>query len=375
MYYPAIAHLSIASLQTTVPYIPTIRIISVPFTSPTDYGKTNHLDRLTSPQALDGNQSIFLYALNERDRGNKMKKQLILIISATILSSTILSTVKLVLDQQSAFSYKYSPADMAVESAQLSEDPEDLPLSDNPSPIPESGQKKQNTAKFIKSLGKEVTSVDDQSGKNSSDENSADQASESIQPPTSGEKRLDEGFVTRLPMEDQYHSQISETSLPNACGPAALMMVLDYFKVEQSLAEVIRKLQFSPAQGGYDPYCSTNPVCTSPGALVQVAREAYGLMVDAHEGWTLDEIQQSIGAGQPIIADIVWRLADEGPGHFVVIYGIDTKQEILFYHDPYDGAEKEASWEAFSVAWDGPVDQGDPLQPNGYAFWGMSLAP
>jgi uncharacterized protein YvpB len=174
-------------------------------------------------------------------------------------------------------------------------------------------------------------------------------------------------------MEDQYHSQIKDTSLPNACGPTSLMMALDYFELERSLDEVIQKLQLSPTKGGYDPTCTTNPVCTSPAALVHVAREEYGLLVDAHEGWTFDEIHESIAAGQPIIADIVWRLKDEGPGHFVIIYGIDIQQKTLFYHDPYDGAEMAASWDEFSVAWDGPVDLGDPIQPQGYAFWGMSL--
>jgi hypothetical protein len=152
------------------------------------------------------------------------------------------------------------------------------------------------------------------------------------------------------------------------------MMVLDYFELEQSLAEVIQKLQYAPTQGGYDPYCAANPVCTSPGALAKIAQEEYGLLIEAHDGWTLADIHESIAAGQPIIADIVWRLADEGPGHFVVIYGIDIEGDFLYYHDPYDGAERVASWEEFSIAWDGPVDLGDPLQPQGHVFWGMSLS-
>jgi uncharacterized protein YvpB len=175
-------------------------------------------------------------------------------------------------------------------------------------------------------------------------------------------------------MEDQYHSQRSETHLPNACGPTSLFMALDYFDLEGSLAKVIEKHQFSPQQGGYDPNCAANPVCTSPGALAQVAQEEYGLFVEAHDGWTFEEIHRSLAAGQPIIADIVWRLADDGPGHFVVIYGIDVEGKIIYYHDPYDGAEMAASWEKFSAAWDGPVDLGDPLQPEGHRFWGMAVS-
>jgi uncharacterized protein YvpB len=217
------------------------------------------------------------------------------------------------------------------------------------------------------------------SGSESLDENSTDEQSSNEEPmtpnsPISEDRNIPEDYVIRLPMEDQYHSQISETQLPNACGPTSLLMTLDYFELEDALANVIEKHQFAPAQGGYDPYCIANPVCTSPGALVQVAQEEYGLVVEAHEGWTFDEIQESLAAGRPIIADIVWRLADEGPGHFVVIYGIDPEQQMLFYHDPYDGAEMAASWEQFSTAWDGPVDRGDPLQPQGFRFWGMSVS-
>jgi len=184
---------------------------------------------------------------------------------------------------------------------------------------------------------------------------------------------LPEDFLIRLPMDDQYYSQLTDTDRPNTCGPTSLLMILDYFNLEKSLDTVIRKHEFSTAQGGYDPYCSANPVCTSPGALVKVAKEEYGLTVEAHEGWTFEEIRQSLALGRPIIADIVWRLADEGLGHFVVIFGIDTTQQTLTYHDPYDGADMTVSWEDFTAAWDGPVDRGDPLKPEGHRFWGMEI--
>lgn len=184
---------------------------------------------------------------------------------------------------------------------------------------------------------------------------------------------LPEDFLIRLPMDDQYYSQLTDTDRPNTCGPTSLLMILDYFNLEKSLDTVIRKHEFSTAQGGYDPYCSANPVCTSPGALVKVAKEEYGLAVEAHEGWTFEEIRQSLALGRPIIADIVWRLADEGLGHFVVIFGIDTTQQTLTYHDPYDGADMTVSWEDFTAAWDGPVDRGDPLKPEGHRFWGMEI--
>ncbi|NIM95598.1 MAG: hypothetical protein GTO18_18015 [Anaerolineales bacterium] len=184
---------------------------------------------------------------------------------------------------------------------------------------------------------------------------------------------LPEDFQIRLPMEEQYHSQLTETDQPNTCGPTSLYMILDYYDLEDSLAAVIEKHKIPTARGGYDPNCVANPVCTSPGALAKVAQEEYGLSVEAREGWTFEEIHGSLASGRPIIADIVWRLKDEGPGHFVVIFGIDTEQRTIQYHDPYDGADKTASWDDFATAWDGPVDLGDPLQPEGHRFWGMAV--
>jgi uncharacterized protein YvpB len=302
-----------------------------------------------------------------------MKKLLILLTSTIALSSIILGSYR-DLNMQSTFDSVSSPSDRALVIEQLNEGQDDLSLSSLPSSRRGARREALSKDKVNTSDESSYNAIDDQRSENSPSEDHSNQEIVSAPSPIVGGTSFEEGFITRLPMEDEYHSQISETSLPNACGPTALMMALDYFELEESLAEVIQKLRFSPEQGGYDPLCTANPVCTSPGALVQVAGKEYGLLVDAHEGWTFDEIQNSIALGQPIIADIVWRLADEGPGHFVVIYGIDTEHNLLFYHDPYDGAEKVASWEEFSTAWDGPVDRGDPLQPQGFTFWGMSLA-
>ncbi len=180
--------------------------------------------------------------------------------------------------------------------------------------------------------------------------------------------------VVKLPMEGDYHSQRWETSTKNACGPTALLMVLDYYDEKQSLPEVIRSFEISPAEGGFDPNCEQNPVCLSAGILEQVAQTTYNLEVMASEDWTFDQVYDALNAGHPVIADVTWQLVPGGSGHFVVIYGIDRENKIVYYHDPYDGADQTASWDAFSASWNGPVDAGDPLQPAGYHNWAIALA-
>jgi len=174
-----------------------------------------------------------------------------------------------------------------------------------------------------------------------------------------------------------YHSQLYEAGGGfDACGPAALLMVLDYLGQEKSLQKVAHLAEAIPAaDGGYDPSCSANPVCTSAGALAQVASQDYGVTVIAHDGWSFSDVRQSLANGHPVIADVTVDLRPGATGHFVVIYGVSVSRQIVYYHDPYRGSSKSATWNKFAASWGGThgilVDHGDPLQPRGHSFWGM----
>ena len=142
-------------------------------------------------------------------------------------------------------------------------------------------------------------------------------------------------------------------------------------------------MEIPPENGGYDPDCVANPVCTSPLALVQVAQD-YGLQVYAGDGWTLDQVKAALAhLVNPVIADVHFNLKRGGFGHFVVIYGYQEGGKTILYHDPYVGKEQQASWdppsdggnEGFNRGWgteEDPVDKGDPLRPEGHIHWGMA---
>jgi uncharacterized protein YvpB len=180
-------------------------------------------------------------------------------------------------------------------------------------------------------------------------------------------------FPVILPLEKIYYSQIYDTDVANACGPAAALMVLDFFGLQDSLDVVITELQRLPSPGAYDPGCYENTVCTSPDALTMLLYE-YGLGVYSHEEWTLEEIFAVVSKGNPVIADILWEPGIRSLGHFVVIYGVDISEEVLYYHDPYRGKEMSSSWDDFALAWEGMVDVGDPLRPEGHRFWGLEIS-
>lgn len=175
-----------------------------------------------------------------------------------------------------------------------------------------------------------------------------------------------------LPIEKTYYSQIYDTDVANACGPAVALIVLDYYGLEDSMDVVITQLKNMPSPGAFDPGCYINTVCTSPDALTRLFYE-YGLWVYSHEDWTLAEIFAVISKGNPIVADILWDSSTESLGHFVVIYGVDLNQQILYYHDPYRGREMTAHWNDFADLWEGRVDVGDPLKPEGHQFWGLEI--
>lgn len=181
-------------------------------------------------------------------------------------------------------------------------------------------------------------------------------------------------FPVILPMEKSYYSQIYDTAVANACGPTAAIMVLDFYGLEESLQVVIDKLRAMPSEGAFDPGCYINTVCTSPYVLEGLLYE-YGLDVRSHENWTLPEVFAVVSNGYPIIVDILWDAETDSLGHFVVIYGVDLHQELIYYHDPYRGREMTASWGEFASLWEGRVDVGDPLKPEGHRFWGLEIRP
>ena len=177
-----------------------------------------------------------------------------------------------------------------------------------------------------------------------------------------------------LQMADHYYSQLDDIDLPNACAPTAGFIVLDFLQKETTLDEVAELLMMiEPESGGYDPTCKRNIVCTSPMTLAQRISSEYFLTIHTRQGWTLESVHQALLQGHPIIADILWRLDGQSIGHFVVIFGVDIENKLIYYHDPIEGENQLTSWQEFSERWAGPVDVGDPTYIQGFRYWGMEV--
>lgn len=141
---------------------------------------------------------------------------------------------------------------------------------------------------------------------------------------------------------------------------------------------ITRLFEIPPERGGYDPDGSRNLARTSPPALVQVAG-SYGISVDAHSSWTLDELVEALLAGKPVL---VSNRVDLSPGelsHYFVVVGVVGNK--VYYNDPLasteaEGKKRQGDLKDFMKAWYSNIDKGlDPTQDDigrpGWNGWGM----
>lgn len=138
---------------------------------------------------------------------------------------------------------------------------------------------------------------------------------------------------------------------------------------------ITRLFDIPPEQGGYDPDGNRNLARTSPRALVQVA-EGFGISVNAHENWTVDELGKALLAGKPVLVSNRVDLDPDQLSHYFVVVGIVGDK--VYYNDPLasteaEGKGKQGELKDFMKAWDSDIDKGlDPTQMAGWNGWGMA---
>jgi len=99
---------------------------------------------------------------------------------------------------------------------------------------------------------------------------------------------------------------------PGLCGPASLKMVLDYYGVSVSEAEIARVSGASSKKG------------TSKEGLIKAAKH-FGFQVFSKTESTLEDLRYFVKRGIPVIVD--WFSQDDG--HYSVVVDIDKKNIIL----------------------------------------------
>ncbi len=205
--------------------------------------------------------------------------------------------------------------------------------------------------------------------------------------------------------ETVYNALKIKGKMPAEAQPPSLEQLVDFAKEVPVI--------------GYDPYCGldkevfdevgieydrekysvSNPICISSVVLSMIADQAfplsdYGYSVDAHVGWTKEELSEKIREGYPVIALVRTKLLTEkvpvrnklgritghdGFGHYILIWGLDEDADNIIYSDSYlgeyawemtpeerlkEGVVQMASWDKFAASWSSNVDFEDPFFNN-----------
>lgn len=133
-----------------------------------------------------------------------------------------------------------------------------------------------------------------------------------------------------------------ETLRASMCGPACLKMVLAYYGVERSEAELAKS-------AGTDSNLGTN------AQGIKRAAETLGFTVEVKNYSTFDDIQSWLDKTVPVIVNWFTRGRMDYPesevpdGHLSVVVGLD--EEFIYLQDPEIGKLRRITREDFLRVW------------------------
>lgn len=133
-----------------------------------------------------------------------------------------------------------------------------------------------------------------------------------------------------------------ETLHGSYCGPACLKMVLSYFGVEKTEAEVAKEC-------GRDPSLGTDDIS------IKKAAERYGFKVEIQNEASFEDIQSWLDKKVPVIVDWFTRGRSDyddsevPDGHYSVVVGLDD--ENIYLQDPEIGKMRTLDRDDFMRVW------------------------
>ncbi|HBE90814.1 MAG: hypothetical protein A3E37_02905 [Candidatus Andersenbacteria bacterium RIFCSPHIGHO2_12_FULL_46_9] len=133
-----------------------------------------------------------------------------------------------------------------------------------------------------------------------------------------------------------------ETLHGGYCGPASLKMVLAYYGVEKTEAEVAKE-------------CGRDPDLGTDDKSIKKAAERYGFKVEIQKEASFEDIQLWLDKKVPVIVDWFTRgRADYGDsevpdGHYSVVVGLD--KDNIYLQDPEIGKLRTLERSDFMKVW------------------------
>lgn len=144
----------------------------------------------------------------------------------------------------------------------------------------------------------------------------------------------------RKTLQNDYHIYQSF----NNCGPAALSMALSYYGVQVSQEELGQALRPYQVPGG-----DNDDKSVTLAELAEKSKE-YGFIPYHRPNGSIDRIQAFIAHGMPVITR-TWLKEDEDIGHFRIVKGYDTTNQIIIQDDSLQGKNLTYSYDAFNKIW------------------------
>ena len=133
-----------------------------------------------------------------------------------------------------------------------------------------------------------------------------------------------------------------ETLHSGMCGPAALCMVLSYYGVGRTEAELARM-------------CGTDPMIGTCDSALKAVAETLGFVVEIKTDGTINDIQEWLIKKVPVIVNwfsrgrVDYDSSEVPDGHFSVVVGMDD--ESIYLQDPEIGALRRLGRSDFIRVW------------------------
>lgn len=130
----------------------------------------------------------------------------------------------------------------------------------------------------------------------------------------------------------------------NNCGPATLSMMLSWYGVDVSQAELGAKMRPYQNQDG-----DNDDKTIFTYEFVDWAKE-YNLLAAGRVNGDIDLLKKFTANGIPVVVK-TWLNPGEDIGHFRIVRGFDEKKQVIIQDDSYQGPNREIKYFDFLSMW------------------------
>ena len=130
----------------------------------------------------------------------------------------------------------------------------------------------------------------------------------------------------------------------NNCGPATVSMILSFYGIKKSQAEIGKDLR--PYQ---NPKGDNDDKTIFPKEFADYVSQ-FGLKSLYRVGGDLELLKTFLANGLPVVVK-QWLHQGEDIGHFRIVRGFDERQKVFLTDDSYDGPNRKISFSDFDELW------------------------